>query len=354
MDAQTTISSSSTLREAWRGLREAKPGIRIREAATALGTSEGALVATLVGENIIRLQGPWAELLDGFKPLGHVMSLTRNDVCILEHKATFDTIRITGNKALVSGPIEMRASLSEWFVAFAVREEKSDRILQSIQVFDKAGDAVIKIYLQEKSNISAYHELVKKFRSPDQGNELQTTPYPLAQYASEVNESALLSDWAEMRHIHDFPALLEKHRVHRHHALELAKNSYTHPVDAKQTIQRLLELASAAKLPVKILAGNRGNLQIHRGKVRTIRLLERGHTGPELWLNVLDPDFNMHLKMNSIGTAWVVNKPTTEGIATSVEVFDKNKNLVVRFLGLPGVAEQVKWKALINQLQHNS
>src|SRR5690606_20879871 len=114
----------------------------------------------------------------------------------------------------------------------------------------------------------------------------------------------------------------------------------------------ILEEASASKLPIMIFAGNRGNIQIHQGKVRTIRLLERGHDGPQNWLNVLDPDFNMHLRMDLVDSAWVVKKPTTEGEVTSVELFDSARNMIAQFFGLrkPGIPERETWRDLVSRL----
>ena len=95
-----------------------------------------------------------------------------------------------------------------------------------------------------------------------------------------------------------------------------------------------------------------GNLQIHQGKVRTVRVLERGHGGQENWLNILDPDVNMHLRMDLVHTAWVVKKPTTEGEVTSLELFDKDKNMIAQFFGLrkPGIPEREEWRQIIQSL----
>jgi putative hemin transport protein len=94
-----------------------------------------------------------------------------------------------------------------------------------------------------------------------------------------------------------------------------------------------------------VFAGNRGNLQIHQGKIQTIRVMDN-------WLNILDPDFNMHLREDQIESAWVVVKPTTDGDVTGIEVFDKNKEMIVQFFGLrkPGIPELSKWRDLLNTL----
>jgi putative hemin transport protein len=349
-------SKSSTLREAWRGIQQAKPGIRIREAAKELGTSEAELLATKVGEQVIRLQGPWGELLKRFKTLGRVMSLTRNDACILEHKGSFQNIDVMGEgaraMATVIGPIETRVFFSAWYVAFAVTEEKTERVLKSIQIFDKAGEAITKIYLQEKSDENAYEKIIEDFRSPDQHPDLDVTAYAKEEFATSIDQHAFLDDWSALKDTHEFFGMIRKHKIHRYHAIELAAGKFSYEINAAMSAKQILDAASASKFPIMIFAGNRGNLQIHQGKVRTIRVLERGHGGPATWLNILDPDFNMHLRMDLVNTAWVVKKPTTDGEVTAVELFDKEKNLIAQFFGLrkPGIPEREEWRQLVESL----
>jgi hypothetical protein len=40
------------------------------------------------------------------------------------------------------------------------------------------------------------------------------------------------------------------------------------------------------------------------------------------WLNVLDPGFNLHLREDLIASAWIVRKPTADGVVSSLELFD--------------------------------
>ncbi|TXK50502.1 hemin-degrading factor [Pontibacter qinzhouensis] len=347
---------ANTLAKAWAGLQQAKPGIRIREGARELGTSEAALVATLVGTSAIRLNNNWHELVKRLPELGYVMSLTRNDSCILEHKGVFEQISTSGSGnggvGTVIGPIETRMFFFNWHVAFLVEQEKSGRNLTSIQVFDKAGEAITKIYLQEgKSNYGVLAGIVDDFSSEDQSQEQYTEAYPAKTYATDVDVQALLYDWSELEDTHDFHSMLQKHQVQRHQALKLAHGPFTYPVDLACS-KFLLEAAAAAKLPIMVFVGNRGNIQIHQDKVRTIRVLERGHAGSETWVNVLDPQFNMHLRQDTIASAWVVLKPTRDGLVTSVELYDHDQELVVTYFGLrkPGQPEQEAWRELVKQL----
>lgn len=346
VDDETRTASLSA---AWEGIKNAKPGIRIRDAAKELGVSEAELLATKTGKDVIRLKGPWPELLKRLPELGRVMSLTRNDSCVLENKGPFQKVETFGggkhSMATVVGPIEYRTFFGAWSVAFSVTEEKSDRTLKSIQVFDQAGDAVIKVYLQEeKSDEAAWVKITEDFRSEDQGTVQAVAPFPEPEY-DPIDRDALLADWAAMKDTHDFFGMLKKHKAHRYEAIEATAGKFTYQVDANIAPRQILESAAESKLPIMIFAGNRGNIQIHQGKVKTIRVLDRGET----WLNVLDPDFNMHMKQDDIKTAWVVKKPTEDGDVTSVELFDAKRNLVAQFFGLrkPGIPERTGWRELI-------
>ena len=353
-----TISQSKSaniIALGWKGIADAKPGIRIREAASALGLSEARLLATKTGQEATRLKSDWPALLKRLPELGRVMSLTRNDACILEHKGAFEKVTVFGKEehrmATVSGPVETRVFLKSWHVAFAVKQTKGDRLLTSLQVFDHEGHAVTKIYLQKESHYEAYEAIVADFKSGDQSREQSLSPYSPENYNEDIDAQAFLHEWSALKDTHQFFPLLKKHKAHRYHAVELAEGKFTYPL-AIAAIQEMLEKASRQKLPVMIFAGNRGNLQIHQDKVRTIRLLERGHTGAERWLNVLDPDFNMHLRIDLIAHAWVVIKPTADGDITSIECYDHHYELAVQFFGLRkrGQAELREWKELVSSL----
>jgi putative hemin transport protein len=350
-----TENSTTTLRTAWKGIQQAKPGIRIREAAAELGSSEAQLLATTIGDETIRLDGNWQELVKRLPELGRVMSLTRNDGCILEHKGAFQKVNTFGKGAhmmgTVIGPIESRIFFNAWHVAFAVKQKKEDRYLISLQVFDHSGEAVTKIYLQETSNTDAFEKLMNDFASDDQRPEQITKKYEEEIFSRDIDKVQLLQEWAALEDTHDFFPMLKRHNVHRYHAVDLAEGRFSYRIHPS-SVEQILQRAASEKLPIMIFAGNRGNLQIHQGKVKTIRLIERGHTGEEKWLNVLDPDFNMHLRMDHVQHVWVVTKPTKDGEVTSVEVFDSKYNLIVQFFGLrkPGVQELEGWRNIVDSL----
>lgn len=344
------FESPEALREAWEELKNMNSGIRIRDAADKLGVSEAELLATEVGRSAVRLEGNWQDFLKRLPELGKVMSLTRNDACVLEHKGPFQKIETfgEGERAMgtVIGPIETRVFFGGWHVGFSVSQETPRGLMQSLQIFDKTGTAVTKIFLQEKSNTEAFAHITEDFRASDQSTRQETETYAPTVYLAkeDIDRQALTEDWTNMKDTHDFFGMLRKHQVNRRDALELTEGTYTNRIDASY-LQPVLEKAASSKLPVMIFAGNRGNLQIHQGKIMTVRPMDH-------WLNILDPDFNMHLRTDLIDSAWLVRKPTSDGTVTSIELFDSSRELIAQFFGLrkPGIPESEAWRALLREV----
>jgi putative hemin transport protein len=354
MNTATATISQTSLKEQWAKLQASKPNLRIREAAIQLGVSEAELLATTIGENTIRLDGDWTKLFKRLPELGRVMSLTRNNACVLEHKGTFEKIDIIGEMpramATVIGRIETRVFFNAWKFGFATEQVNHERTLRSLQFFDGAGHAITKIYLQAGSNEEAFENLVEDFKSKDQFEPLMTEKLgePFSRKIENVDKEGLMEAWANLQDTHDFFGLLRKYEVHRFDALQLAEGRFSSKIK-KSAIKTMLEIVAERQLPIMIFVGNRGNIQIHQDTVRNIRIIEN----PEaVWLNVLDPDFNMHLREDLIDTVWIVKKPTTDGIVTSLEVFDKARNMIAQFFGLrkPGKPELDEWKAVVESL----
>ncbi|MEI9918089.1 MAG: ChuX/HutX family heme-like substrate-binding protein [Bacteroidota bacterium] len=355
--SQVIESKATDLRSAWEQLKKDRPTLRIRDCAIELGVSEAELLATTVGDYTTMLAGDWTALLSRLPELGRVMSLTRNEACVLEHKGSFQKVDIMGSPthkmATVIGPIETRVFFSAWHFGFAVKQTTPHGVQQSIQIFDEAGDAVTKVFLQGPvgnkagSDIEAYDKIVADFTAPVQSTEIEVkkvTPMPTKAIA-QIDKAALLNDWENMKDTHDFFGMLRKHGANRLDAVVLSEGKYSSRLNNK-SLQPMLEKAAKDHLPIMVFAGNRGNLQIHQGKIMTIRVMDN-------WLNILDPDFNMHLREDLVDSVWVVKKPTTDGVVTGIEVFDKNKEMIVQFFGLrkPGIPELEKWRELVDGLE---
>jgi len=353
--SNTHLAEKETLKARWDALIAERP-MRIREAASHLDVSEAELLATGLGNDTVRLTSPWPDLLKRFKDLGYVMSLTRNEGCVLEHKGIFDRISVFGggnhHMATVLGPIETRVFFKNWGYAFANTLDTGTRVMKNIQVFDKSGEAITKIYLQPNSDYEAYEQLLADFKAENQAEALNTQEKEVIDYNNDIDEDAFLVEWRNLKDTHDFFPLLGKHKAHRYHALEIAEGEFTHQID-NQSITTILEHASATQLPIMIFAGNHGNLQIHQDVVKNIVPLARG--GQD-WINVMDPEFNLHLRRDKIAHTWVVKKPTSDGIVTSVEIFDVNKDMICQVFGLrkPGQKELTDWADLVATLDKTS
>jgi putative hemin transport protein len=343
-----TATTQLTLTERWNQFKTEFPKKRIRDAAQALGVSEAELLATEVGSGVIKLEGDFSELYKQLPTLGRVMSLTRNDGCVLEHKGLFQNINIQGEAHKVGtliGSIEARAFFNFWKFAFAGEVKTAHGSMKNIQFFDAAGVAVTKIYvLEEGGNPEAYQKIVDTYRAADQATALQITPDTVPSYVENIDTAAFIADWSALKDTHDFFMMLRKYKVNRMRALEIADGVFTKKSDKSKLIG-ILESAAKEHLPIMIFVGSKGNIQIHQDEIKTVRVMDN-------WLNVLDPDFNMHLNLDEITDTWVVKKPTTDGEVTSIECFNKDRELVVQFFGLrkPGKPELEAWRSLISHL----
>ena len=126
------------------------------------------------------------------------------------------------------------------------------------------------------------------------------------------------------------------------------------------TIGGLLNDAAFDGTPIMVFVGSPGCIQIHSGPVVRIEPMEmKGHgngngegAAPMRWLNVLDPGFNLHMREDRIASVWIVEKPTSDGIVTSVEAFDHAGELMAMFFGArkPGQPEREEWRRIVRVL----
>ena len=344
--------AKESLKARWDALLKVHPKLRIRDAAAELGVSEAQLLATGCGNGVVRLEGDWTQLIKEFPRLGRVMCLTRNEHAVHERYGEFRQIDFFGGMGQVVGPdIDLRLFMRSWRFGFAVTDSTPHGERQSFQFFDSSGVAIHKVYLQTESNLPGYGELLHRFRSTNQDPALDVEPRAANEVElpdAEIDVSGFQQAWRDLKDTHAFFNVLKKFRVAREQALRLAPEGFAHQVRTDRTRQ-MLELAAAAKTPIMVFIGNRGCLQIHTGQVHNIRMF-----GTE-WLNVLDDDFNMHLRDTAVASAWIVRKPTMDGIVTSLELFDDSGNTLVIFFGKrkPGISEDEAWRVIVSEIERS-
>lgn len=345
-----TTTTTSPLEERFNALMADKPKTRIRNAAIELGVSEVELLVLRTGDGVTRLRPEFRALMAEIPTLGRVMALSRNDDAVHERKGEYLNPSLTEQHVglFVGADIDLRIFWGPWNSAFAVSEEGKDGPRRSLQFFAKDGEAVHKIYLIAESNVAAYEALTAKYKSEDQGKEQTVKPWPAdpaEKPDGEIDAESFRAEWEAMKDTHDFYGMTRKYHVSRRQALRLAPKGFATPLSNK-AMRDLVTTASKSGLPIMVFIGNKGMIQIHTGPVKNLVDV------PE-WFNVIDPDFNMHVRESAITESWVVRKPSVDGIVTAVECFDAKGNIVVQFFGKrkPGIPELPEWAALVADLE---
>lgn len=316
------------------------PKARIRDAARQLGVSEAELVA--VGTQNVALRPEFEEILKALPSLGHVMALTRNDHAVHERRGAYSKPGFNDHVGLVVNPdIDLRFFMENWQFAFAVAEGER----QSLQFFAQDGEAIHKVYLTDRSDAGAYADLVSRFRSDEQQRALAVAPsrpQEPEKADSEIDVAGFQQRWLALKDTHDFFGLLHDFGVSRRQGMRLAPEGHADRISVA-SLKRVLEGVSARGLEIMVFVGNPGCIQIHTGPAK--KLLQ---TGP--WFNVLDPEFNLHLREDAIESVWLVRKPTDDGIITSLEAFDDRGRVIVQFFGKrkPGEREREEWRQVVS------
>ncbi|MFT5033476.1 MAG: putative hemin transport protein [Bacteroidia bacterium] len=345
-------ASCEELRTWYLELVAKQPRLRPRDAAAALGVSEAELVACGVGSESFRLKDNWLDILTDMKTVGTVMCLTRNESVVNERHGCFESVSSEHGVGLVLGPdIDLRLFLNNWGFAFVVTQKLASGQRESIQFFDNCGDAVLKVYLTDETNRHAWDALIHKHRDRQASgcshvldNLSEHMPAKVDRPDSEIDRRSLSEGWLTLKDTHDFFILLARHKVGRQQALRLGGEGLAErmPLDAPKD---LLRYAAVEQVPIMVFVGNRGCIQIHSGTVNKIAPFNS-------WINVLDAEFNLHLNEDAIASVWWVRKPTEDGDVHSLEVFDKDGEMIVQFFGVrkPGIPERDDWRMLLKSL----
>lgn len=346
----TAKMTAAELSERWEALKSSQPKLRIRNAATELGVSEAELLATQVGKAVQTLRPEFQNILSEIESLGKVMALTRNDDVVHERKGVYLGAELKSPHVglFVSADIDLRIFFSVWKYAFAV-SEGDDKPRHSIQFFAKDGEAIHKIYLVPDSNVEAYQALVKKYLSETQTADLDVEPALPKQKEAIVENfdpTDFRAGWLGMKDTHEFFGLVKKYGLGRVQALQNAPDAHHAHQIKNDAMTYLLNEVSSRDLEIMVFVGNKGMIQIHTGPAKKIVVMDE-------WLNVLDPDFNLHIKSASAYQSWVVRKPTEDGVVTSIEVFNEMDEMIIQFFGKrkPGIPERTDWQQVVADVE---
>jgi len=347
------------IREAFAQARAS--GLRAREAAEAIGLSEGAALAAHTGTDGARLQcqalrTDWLKLLKGLQACGPLMGLTRNDSVVHEKTGVYQKLSQQGHVGMALGQdIDLRLFFNHWHAGFAVAEPAGNAAKTSLQFFDRHGTAVHKIFPREQTDLAHWAQCIAAAADPAQAMVFEPVtpkkahpPSPKAGVDAVVFEQA----WSAMTDTHEFFGLLNRFGLQRQGAFRLVEGRYSRQLPRTALRELLLESAFDG-LPIMCFVGSPGCIQIHTGPVKRVEPMEMHG---KQWLNVLDPGFNLHLREDLMAEVWVVEKPTSHGVVTSVEAFDARGELMAMFFGArkPGQPELPRWREIVAGLRHGA
>jgi putative hemin transport protein len=311
MTEQTTVESRKSGANGSGAPCEHQRSIDQRALAASRGITEAELVATQVGRSAVRLRPEWQLTLHRLGAVGPVLCLTANDHATIESVARYRNIATRGQAAQVAdADTDLCLFFSEWHAGFAVRDDGDRGPRRSLQFFDARGGAVHKVFLLTSSDPGAFDELVVSQTSRNQSTGQSIEAGPPERLSRPPLETGAQED--------SLPVV---------HDIDIAQaRLFTGPMwsrrVAKVSVRHVLEAAMVSSVPLLIMVGNHGALQIHNGPVGGAQQVDG-------WLTIQEPTFNLHLDESGIASAWVVRKATPDGVVTSLELYDGGGEMIV-------------------------
>lgn len=342
MTQQTVVSPQDI-----RAYQAEHPKLRARDAADALGISEAQLVAARNGQGTTRIDAHPDRIIPAAETLGEVMALTRVEACVHEKVGQYGNYHPGEHAAMtLTENIDLRIFPSQWVHAYAVETQSETGVRRSLQIFDAAGDAVHKVHLREDSNLGAWAGIVADLAVEDQSETQQVEPRkPVEGVKSRAEKlDTLRKEWARLTDTHQFLRLCAKLKMNRLGAYRIAGAPWVRQLEPK-AVDVMLQAVRDAGTEVMIFVGNRGCIQIHTGPIHKLHPM-----GP--WQNVMDPGFNLHLRLDKVAEVWAVEKPTQRGPAVSVEAFDAEGGLIFQVFGVgkEGRDSRAEWGKIVAAL----
>lgn len=330
-----------------RAARIEHANLRERDLADKLGITEAQLIAAHTGQGVTHIAPHPDNIMAIASQLGEVMALTRNVSCVNEKVGSYANYTSGAHAAMVlNDKIDLRMFPSHWCHAFMVEKATDAGLRRSLQVFDAAGDAVHKIFLRDDAFVPAWDAAKAEAALPDQPTHLDLAERAPTESAKTNPEKldVLQSEWSKMTDTHQFMRLTSKLRMNRLGAYRIVGAPFVRPL-ATGAIDRMLNDVQAAGIEVMVFVGNRGCIQIHTGPIETLKLM-----GP--WQNVMDPGFNLHLRLDHVAEVYAVDKPTQRGKAVSVEAFDADGGLIFQVFGVrkDDYDSRPAWRAIVDAL----
>jgi putative hemin transport protein len=335
--------SAAEIRQAFQD----NPKMRERDLAQKLNVAEAQLVAARIGDGVTPIVAHPDQLMPAAATLGEVMALTRNESCVSEKVGIYDNFHSGKHASMILTPeIDLRMFPAHWVHGFAVEKETDAGLKRSLQVFDKAGDAIHKIHLREGSDLAAWEKIKSDLAIEGVSDTLQVDPRtPVeAPKSREDKANELRQEWDKMTDTHQFLRVCSKLKMNRLGAYRVVGTPYVRAL-ANEAVDQMLHGVRDSGIDFMSFVGNQGCIQIHNGPIKTLKAF-----GP--WQNILDPGHDMHLRLDHIAEVYAVEKPTQRGPALSVEAFDTRGYLIAQFFPMAreGRDYRKEWREIVEGL----
>tara|TARA_Y100000590_G_scaffold227747_1_gene257025 strand:+ start:1466 stop:2437 length:972 start_codon:yes stop_codon:yes gene_type:complete len=243
--------------------------IRIRDAALQLNFSEAELLSTKINSSVKYLI--INDLYKFFKNILNIeklMFLTRNNYCVHEKIVLSKNIKIKFEQYITifykEKPLVIFDKNTCKFI-FSEIKNHNNKNLKSFQFFNQSGCSILKIYVKSDDN-SIYEKIVEEYSS--------SYNYEVQKKIKNItyDNSVLLK------------SILSKNFINNNEPIKFIKK-----INYKNSIRNILEFSSKKKIQLMIYVIGPSIIQFHFGKIN--KLVEYMD-----WYNILDPEFNLHLK----------------------------------------------------------
>ncbi|MFZ4210631.1 hemin-degrading factor [Pantoea endophytica] len=317
-----------------------------RDLAALMGIGEAQLCEARVGQDAKALKADFPALLAALAAVGETKSITRNEYAVHEQVGKYENLHLGEHAGLILNPraLDQRLFPHQWHSAFFLREQSAHGERQSIQIFDRHADAVLKIYTTENTDRAAWDALISAFVL-ENAAALDPQPASAPQYSGTVDASKVEAEWRAITDVHQFFGLLKRHNISRPQAFRAVADDLARQV-SNDSLAQLLDLAQQDGNEIMIFIGNRGCTQIFTGAVQKLMPMDN-------WINIFNPTFTLHLMADHISESWVTRKPSGDGFVTSLELFAADGTQIAQLYGQrsEGTPEQARWREQVMSLE---
>lgn len=296
-------------------------------------------------QNKIQLN-PQGTFLTDLKDCGPMISRTNNQAVHQKSRGIYMNAAFHGPTGIVRGPgVDLRLWPAHWD-KIEVIPPQGPVNHWLIQIHDSHDCLIHEIQTTEQSRIPEFEHMLKEHALTTQSHSPKASPAPPIPLKAPGAEEAkaLLYRWSNLRNTHEFAPMLRELGLHRLSAIQAVIGDFARKVE-KRSARLLFQEVKKIGLPIMVFSGNSGCLQIFTGKVQEWSLEDQT-------LTLGSGDHEILIQETQISFSYVVRKPTTEGLVSSLELFDAQGDLIAQIFSArnPKSRESEEWRNLLLQL----